>query len=168
MNKIIILFFFVILFSVMDAIKLNAQTSVLVQAVVTIVSQDAIKLNYINGLSQNVPNSIIVLEKSFIIPYGNGELKTSTIQNLASFSITGENKNSFSVSLPSQAVILKNSKNTNTLQMVDWQSSVQPAKGEFEKNIWIVNFGAFFKMGSVNNNPAGVYSGTYPITFVYN
>lgn len=169
MNKIILFLFGLVLFYGMNATKANAQIMAVAKASATIVDPNqAAQVNYINSFSQIVPNSNAVSTKPIVIPSENGKLMSSTIQNLASFSMTGENKNSFSVSLPSHPIILKNTKNENTLQVDGWQSSAQPGKGEFQKNIWVVNLGASLKMVSDNDNAAGVYSGTYPVTFVYN
>lgn len=171
MNKIILLLFGLVLFYGMNATNANAQIMAVAQASAIIIdpSNNAAQVNFVNSFSQIVSNnSNAISGKPIILPAENGKLMSSTIQNVASFSITSENKNSFSVSLPSHTVILKNTKNANTLQVDGWQSSAQPGKGEFQKNIWVVNLGASLKMVSDNDNAAGVYSGTYPVTFVYN
>jgi len=168
MNKVIILFFSFVLFYGMNATKVQAQFTANAQVSATIVGFQAVELNHVNSFSQIVSNNNAVLGKPFVILSENVKLTNSTTPKLMSFTITSENDNSFSINLPSHPVILKNSKNANTLEVVGWKSSAQPVRGEFKKNIWVVNLGASLKNGSVNDNPTGVYSGTYLVTFDYN
>lgn len=164
MNKILFLLIGSSLFCGMIATKVQAQLTVS-QASANIVEFKAAQVKYVNSFSQVNSNS----STSIIVPSENGKLVNSSFQNLACFSISVENKNSFSVSLPSHPVILKNLKNEDTIQVDGWQFTTQPGKGEFQKNIWVVNLGASLKIGSVNDKAtSGIYSGTYLVTFIYN
>jgi hypothetical protein len=163
MNRIILLLFCFVLFYGINIPKAQAQLSEVAQSSANIVEFKAAQVKYINNISPIIPNSNFFSFKSIII-----SSISSSIKNFASFSITSENTNSFSVSLPAHPIILKNSNNSNTLLIDDWQSSTQSGKGEFQKNIWVINLSASLKMGTMKDNRGGVYLGTYPVTFVYN
>ena len=64
--------------------------------------------------------------------------------------------------------MLKNSANGNTLQVTGSQSSVPSDQNQSGKNTRVVNLDGSLKVGAVSKDQSGVYSGTYPITFVYN
>lgn len=169
MSKFIFSFFSFVVFIGLYPTIVFAQLSTVAQASASIVDQGkAAQVKYIPNFSQNVSNSSAISVKPIVIASGNGKFNNSSVQNLASFSITSENNNSFSVSLPSHPLIIQSSKSNNTLSVDNWQSNSQSCWGENQKNIWVVNLKASLKMGCDNNNQAGEYFGTYFVTFVYN
>jgi hypothetical protein len=170
MKRTILLLFGLILFAGMNATKVHAQLSAVAQVSANILDPGkAAQVKYVNSFSQVVStNYAVSASKPLVLVSENGKSISNNLPNLASFSITGDNKNSFSVSLPSHPLILRSSENENTLQVDGWQSSIRPGKGESQKNIWVVNLGASLKMGELKDKPEGSYSGTYFVTFVYN
>lgn len=164
-NKVI-LFFCLLLFYGINVKQVQAQTKA-VAGVYAIINKpfSVAQIKYINGFSQNSSSNS---ENSILTFSGNGLVLNSSVQNLARFSITSENTNAFSISLPAHPVILKNLKNEKTVQVSGWQSSAQPEKSGFQKNIWVINLNGSLKMGSPNDNLPGAYFGTYPVTFVFN
>ena len=111
-----------------------------------------------NSITNNTNNSLS----------GSNFLLNSNVMNFGSFTISTENKNSFSVSLPAHPVDFKNSESGKILQVSGSQMLSRPVNGVIEKNIRVVNLEGSLKTGSVNLDQSGVYTGTYPITFVYN
>lgn len=108
MNKIVCLFFNVCLFYGMNV---HAQIGAVVNVSVNIIGPlKSAQLKCANSFLQIVPNSNIILGNPIILLSENGKLIDSTIKNLASFSSTSENENSFSVTLPQPSLILKNTK----------------------------------------------------------
>jgi len=90
--------------------------------------------------------------------------------NSASFYITGEYNATFSITLPSGPTVLTNTLNARTMQVSDWQSYPAPGIGVGKLNggSMSVQVGAVLNVGTMNDNPVGIYSGTYAITFSYN
>jgi hypothetical protein len=52
----------------------------------------------------------------------------------------------------------------------DWKSVplAEPGAGLLENGSQVVYVGATLKVGTLNDNPVGVYTGTYAITFEFN
>src|ERR1035437_5934128 len=168
-NKISFLFFGLFLFYGISVSQVVGQSKAAAGAFVMINrTSNASPINSINIFSLNGTAVKSVSGNTILISSENSKLMNSVVQNLGSFSITGQNKNSFSVSLPAHPVMLTNSENGSTLQVTGWQSSSQSGLGEFKKYIRVVNLDGSLKIGTVNTDKSGVYSGTFPITFVYN
>lgn len=88
----------------------------------------------------------------------------------AAFYITGERKASFSITLPPGPAVLTNVSHSKTMIVGNWES-IPPAgtgTGVLEGGSLAVNVGATLTVGSMNDNPVGIYSGSYSIVFAYN
>ena len=170
MYKVLILFFGLYIFFGLNSMKVEGQNnaSACVYVLINKSLNDIAKIQYLNNTIQNTIPGSISIDNTIIIPSGTGLMISSPIYKLASFTITGGNKNSFFVSLPSHPIYLTNSENKNTVQVSGWQSQELPGKSENQKNLWEINLGGFFRIGSTNDINSGVYSGSYPVTFVYN
>ena len=170
MNKIVLFAIGLIFICGVNPTNIQAQSIATagVFAIVVNTAPNAAQINYVNGFSQNIPATNIEPGRFFQISSENATPNSNIIQNIASFLITGENKSSFSVSLPSHPITLTNPANGNTIQVSGWKSDSQPGQGAVKKNVWVVNLGASLKMGSVNDKKAGEYTGTYPVTMIYN
>ncbi len=92
------------------------------------------------------------------------------LYNQAIFYITGQPEYNVAISLPTMPTMLTNLLNGKTMQVHKWTSSPSlesqitlPTSGALN-----LNMGATLKVGDFNENPVGIYSGTYIITFSYN
>lgn len=110
-----------------------------------------------------------------ITPEGNisvlGSIYKGTgIHNAASFYVSGENYASVTITLPDQPVVLQHVSGTRTLLVKDWISNpgTGMSAGVLQEGALTVYVGATLQVGSVEDNPVGVYAGTYAITFDFN
>ncbi len=87
-----------------------------------------------------------------------------------SFTITGEDQATFTITLPSGQSLLTNSSCTKTMVVKDWESIPSPGigAGVLTRGTQEVKVGATLVVGSMSDNPVGIYTGTYFITFAYN
>jgi len=92
------------------------------------------------------------------------------MHNQGSFFVTGEPDALISIQLPSGSTTLTNSANSGTMTVTSWVSDPSP-----QRNVTIpssgaqpINVGATLIVGTIQNNPVGLYAGTYNITFNYN
>jgi len=87
-----------------------------------------------------------------------------------SFIITGEDQATFSIALPSGQSVLINSSGTKTMLVTSWESEPAPGTGVGVLNggTQEVKVGATLLVGAMSDNPVGIYTGTYIITFAYN
>lgn len=92
------------------------------------------------------------------------------IHNAASFYVSGDSDASYTISLPTGPVILKHSSSAKTMIIENWMSNPGPgtAAGILQDGYQIVYVGATLKVGTLSDNPTGVYAGTYTITFDFN
>ena len=90
--------------------------------------------------------------------------------NPASFFLTGQPDFSIVINLPVGPALLTNSVNGKTMSVLNWESI--PSTGTSVKiqssGVLSVNVGATLRVGNMVDNPVGLYSGTYVITFSYN
>jgi hypothetical protein len=113
--------------------------------------------------------------KIILTPQGNVSLlgsvaKGSGIHNAASFYVSGEGNSTFSISLPKEPAVLTNTANARTMVVSNFVSvpSPGPGAGTLQEGFQTVYVGATLDVGTINDNPVGVYTGTYTITFDFN
>jgi hypothetical protein len=86
------------------------------------------------------------------------------------FILTGAPDATFSIQLPVGPVQLVNQGSNQTMTIDEWVSD-PPAgnsSGTLAEGVQTVNVGATLLVGSIENNPVGMYTGTFSLTFAYN
>ena len=96
--------------------------------------------------------------------------KGSGFHNAASFYLSGDVNASYSITLPANPVILTHIDNSKTMLVKDWVSIPSPGMGTgmLQNGFQNIYVGATLKVGTLNDNPVGIYSGSYTITFDFN
>jgi hypothetical protein len=96
--------------------------------------------------------------------------KGTGIHNAASFYVSGDIDAAYSITLPADPVVLTNISNSKTVRVEDWMSvpAPGPGSGMLQNGYQEVYVGATLKVGSLADNPIGIYTGTYTITFDFN
>jgi hypothetical protein len=94
----------------------------------------------------------------------------SGTHSAASFYVTGDPGVAFTVSLPSDPVTITHMGSARTMTVEEWRSvpEAEPGAGVLENGSQVVYVGATLNVGTLNDNPVGVYTGTYNITFEFN
>lgn len=112
---------------------------------------------------------IILTPQSSISVLGS-VFKSIGTHNAASFHISGDSNSSFTITLPDDPVILKQVSGSKTMIIKDWISSIGSSTGAgiLQDGSQTIYVGATLKVGALSDNPAGVYAGTYNITFDFN
>jgi hypothetical protein len=88
-----------------------------------------------------------------------------------SFTITGEDQAVFSIVLPArESVLTLSSGGSKEMVVTNWVSNPPAGTGTGGLNggSQEVKVGATLKVGTINDNPRGLYTGSYLITFSYN
>lgn len=85
-----------------------------------------------------------------------------------SFVITGEDQATFTVTLPAGQLLLTNG--SRSMVVKNWVSVPAPGVGAgiLKGGTQEIKVGATLIVGSLLDNPAGIYRGSYTITFAYN
>ncbi|HUX57423.1 MAG TPA: DUF4402 domain-containing protein [Bacteroidales bacterium] len=90
--------------------------------------------------------------------------------NAASFYVSGDVNAAYSITLPASPVILTHIGNIKTMLVKDWVSIPSPGLGAgmLQDGFQNVYVGATLKVGTLYDNPVGIYTGSYIITFDFN
>jgi hypothetical protein len=112
---------------------------------------------------------IIVTPESTISVLGS-VFPGSGLHNAASFYVSGDVDATFSITLPASPVVLTHTSKSRTMVVKDWVSVPSPGIGTgiLQSGFQVVYVGATLKVGTIIDNPVGVYTGTYNITFDFN
>ncbi len=112
---------------------------------------------------------IILTPESTIFTLGS-VFKGPGTHNAASFYVSGDVDASYSISLPEEPVVLTHVSSAKTMVVDEWMSipSSGTGTGLLQNGFQVVYVGATLKIGTLNNNPVGVYKGSYIITFDFN
>ncbi|MGA9190077.1 MAG: DUF4402 domain-containing protein, partial [Methanosarcina sp.] len=94
----------------------------------------------------------------------------SGLHTAASFYLTGESSSAFSITLPKAPATLTSVSDARTMVVKDWVSwpASGPGSGTLQEGEQTVYIGATLQVGSIQDNPVGIYTGTYTITFDFN
>lgn len=90
--------------------------------------------------------------------------------NAASFYVAGDVDAAYSITLPTNPVVLTHSSNDKTMLVADWVSvpSSGMGAGMLLNGYQVAYVGATIIVGTINDNPVGIYTGSYTITFDFN
>ncbi len=94
----------------------------------------------------------------------------SGTHNAASFYVTGDPGMAYTITLPASPVTISHLGTARTMTVEEWRSvpEATPGAGMLENGSQTVYVGATLKVGNLNDNPVGIYTGTYTITFDFN
>lgn len=94
----------------------------------------------------------------------------SGMQSAASFYVSGDVDAIYSISLPSAPVMITNTRSAQTMSVENWLSTPAPGIGTglLQNGFQVVNVGATLKVGTLKDNPVGIYKGSYMVTFDFN
>ena len=90
--------------------------------------------------------------------------------NAASFYVSGHQDAAFSINLPVKPVILTHITSAKTMIVDNWVSvpGTEIGAGMLQGGYQVVQVGATLNVGTLDDNPVGVYIGTYEISFDFN
>lgn len=112
----------------------------------------------------------IILTPQSTISVTGSVFKGIGAHNAGSFYVSGDADAAYSINLPQNPVILTNVLNAKTILIQDWAS--EPTQGigtgMLQGGFQVVYVGATLKVGTMEDNPVGIYAGSYMITFDFN
>jgi hypothetical protein len=153
--------------------KLQAQVKVTghisAEVIEALNAMETAQLNFGRFAPQFGGGQLILTPQGALMSTGSIIISSST-HNAASFYVTGESGVIFSITLPSGPISMTNMQSSKTMSVINWTSDPQQGLGIIlpEGGAQVVLVGATLVTGSIYDNPVGVYTGTYPITFSYN
>jgi hypothetical protein len=173
MNKNILLFLGFALFFGIDVQKVQAQASVTAQAFAEIIAAltatETSQLNF-GKFSPEVQGGQVIVSPDGVRTANGSVILSGGSANSGIFYLTGAPDAAFSIQLPDGPAVLTHQNSTNTMMVDNWISTPQPGTGTgvLADGQQFVYLGATLHVGSMLNNPVGLYSGTFILTFAYN
>lgn len=127
------------------------------------------QLNF-GKFSPGPQGGMIILTPQSTISVIGSVFKGIGSHNAASFYVSGDANAAYSISLPTSPVILTHTSNAKTMLIQDWVSEPEQGigTGTLQEGFQVVYVGATLKVGTLYDNPVGIYTGSYTITFDFN
>ena len=175
-SKVRVLYYLLFLVMLTPGVKSSAQLAtvsanaqVFAEVIPVFAAVETAQLNFGRFAPGPYGGEIILTPQSTISVLGSIYVGTG-VHNAASFYLSGDADASFSVSLPVNPVILRHASTAKTLLVDSWRSVPAPGTGTgmLKNGYQTVYIGATLKVGTLDDNPVGVYTGSYQVTFDFN
>ncbi|WP_321289068.1 DUF4402 domain-containing protein [uncultured Sunxiuqinia sp.] len=85
------------------------------------------------------------------------------------FLMEGDAGSTFSIKLPNEKAVLTHQESGKTMYVSEWISNLPLSNvAALNEGLCLIKIGATLNVGTVYENPVGVYTGSFEITFSYN
>jgi hypothetical protein len=168
---------FSLIFFFISSLGMHAQVSSSVSATGHVIAEvipifsasETAQLNF-GRFSPGPQGGEIILTPESTISVMGSVFAGSGLHNAASFYVSGDNDASFTVTLPSAPVVLQHVSSPKKMVIENWMSDPGTGVGAgiLQDGSRTVYVGATLKVGTLQDNPVGIYAGTYTITFDFN
>ncbi|HEX2921310.1 MAG TPA: DUF4402 domain-containing protein [Bacteroidales bacterium] len=147
----------------------TATGSVFAEVIPVFTAIETSQLNFGKFSPGSLGGEIILTPEGTISVMGSVHQGTG-LYNPGSFYISGDPDSFFTITLPATEVKLQHSMSDKTMTLDNWMSTpgVGVGEGILKEGEQTVYIGATLKVGPIYDNPVGVYSGTYTVTFDFN
>ena len=152
--------------SAQPATPVSATGHVIAEIIPVFSASETSQLNF-GRFSPGPQGGMIILTPQSTISVTGSVFKGIGSHNAASFYVSGDADAAYSISLPTSPVILTHTSNAKTMLIQDWVSEPQQGigTGMLQDGFQIVYVGATLKVGTLYDNPVGIYTGTYTDNF---
>ena len=150
-----------------------SQASVTAQAFAEVISAltatETSQLNF-GKFSPEVHGGQVIVTPDGIRSTNGTVILSGGIANSGIFYITGTPEAMFSIQLPNGPAVLSHQNSNKTMMVSNWVSYPQAGNGTgiLANGQQFVYLGATLNVGSMLDNPVGIYSGAFALTFAYN
>jgi len=153
--------------------KTQAQVSVSAQAFAEIIAAltatETSQLNF-GKFSPEVQGGQVIVSPDGVRTANGSVILSGGSANSGIFYLTGSPDAAFSIQLPVGPAVLTHQNSSNTMMVDNWVSSPSAGTGTgvLADGQQFVYLGATLQVGSIIDNPVGLYSGSFNVTFAYN
>lgn len=172
-----ILFFSLLLLSQINCENARAQSvssvsaagHIFAEVIPVFAASETAQLNF-GRFSPGPQGGRIILTPQNTISVSGSIFSGAGTHNAASFYVSGDTDATYSISLPEDPVVLKHINSARTMTVEEWNSVPAPGTGTgiLQDGFQVVSVGATLNVGTLYDNPVGIYTGTYTITFDFN
>lgn len=149
--------------------EVSASAMLSIVIVVPIAARETSSLNFGRFFPGSSGGSITISPNGFVMTT-SGVVITASAPSAGCFTVSGQGDATYAINLPNGPVILTNSDGTKTMEVAGWITD--PENGDAHVRLaggsQTVMLGATLRVGSIEENPKGIYTGSYEITFGYN
>ena len=151
------------------ATPVSATGHVIAEIIPVFSASETSQLNF-GKFSPGPQGGMIILTPQSTISVIGSVFKGIGSHNAASFYVSGDANAAYSISLPAGPVVLNHTSNAKTMLIQDWVSVPEQGigTGTLQEGFQVVYVGATLKIGTLYDNPVGIYTGTYTVTFDFN
>jgi hypothetical protein len=173
MKNYISLFIGLVLFVGIFTLKIQAQVSVSAQAfaevIAALTATETSQLNF-GKFSPELQGGQVIVSPDGVRSTNGSVILSGGIANSGIFYLTGAPDAAFSIQLPAGPAVITHQNSNSTMMVNNWVSSPQAGSGTgvLANGQQFVYLGATLQVGSMLDNPVGLYSGTFNLTFAYN
>lgn len=161
---------YITLILLLAAGRLNAQSTVTAEVFAEIISaltaQENQPLSF-GRFSPEATGGSIVISPDGIRQSTGGVIPTGVGYSPASFFVTGQLQAQFEVILPNGPVQIFREGGSESMDVLAFTLDNESGLWVLEDGTRVVNLGATLEVGPMEQNPTGMYSGTYSIIFLY-
>lgn len=155
------------------ALRLPAQTSIegraYAEVIAALTAHENSQLSF-GKFSPEVGGGQIVMSTDGVRMAQGSVILGGGLAQSGQFLITGQSDATFTIHLPDGPALLVHNGSNNTMTVNNWISNPPAGTGlgTLTNGTQTVSIGATLTVGSIEENPAGIYTGTYSLTFAYN
>lgn len=169
MTRIILTAFLILLFTIKGWSQALVTAQAFAEVIAALTATETSQMNF-GRFSPEVNGGQIVLTPSGVRTTQGSVVLSGGFSQPGVFTITGAPEAAFSIQLPDGPAYLVHQGSNKTMIVYDWISDPPAGTGTGALNGGqeIVSIGASLQVGSIEDNPVGMYSGTFSLTFAYN
>lgn len=169
MIRIILTAMFLLLFTIKGWSQASVTAQAFAEVIAALTATETSQMNF-GRFSPEVNGGQIVLSPSGVRTTQGSVVLSGGAAQPGVFTITGAPEAAFSIQLPDGPAYLVHQGSNKTMIVDDWISDPPAGTGAGTLNGGqeIVSIGASLVVGSINDNPVGMYTGTFSLTFAYN
>lgn len=175
MSRLIISIFSLIFLLAGTCSKLSGQLTasatgdIFAEVIAVFSARETAQLNFGKFSPGPQGGEIILTPENTVFTLGS-VFKGPGTHNAASFYVSGDVDATYSINLPDEPIIITNLNSAKTMKVQDWVSipSQGAGTGLLQNGFQVVYVGATLKVGTLEDNPVGIYKGSYSVTFDFN
>ena len=168
MTRILTTALFVLLLSGRVWSQASVTAQAFAEVIAALTATETAQMNF-GRFSPEVQGGQVVLSPEGARLVQGSVILSGGLAQAGSFTITGAPNATFSIQLPDGPATLTQQGSNKTMLVDDWIADPPSREpGTLAEGYQIVRLGATLMVGSLEDNPAGIYAGTFSLTFAYN
>jgi hypothetical protein len=169
MSRFLILLLIIIFFYFRTYSQVSVTAHAFAEVISALTATETSQLNF-GKFSPELQGGQVIVTPDGIRSTNGSVVLSGGIAKSGIFYITGAPDAAFSIQLPSGPAVLVHQNSSKTMVVSNWISYPQPGNGTgiLANGQQFIYLGATLNVGSMLDNPVGLYSGSFNLTFTYN